>query len=395
MVKLSEKQDYCDTLQNYFSDNRIDKLEVRIFLGSITSLEMLDHSVIGAFWVAPTAKQVEFLKFLEREIAVELLRSGLNGLTRQAGVALKLLSEFFHDLIDILKEDIFAAALGDSLKICEEAGIFLLQKDPEFINQKPWFLKRLTSIAEAPIPVAERLPLIILLCRQANSYNFLQIEHYPDRDEIVSELLSEKHHLPLALYLRAAMNRWEPVTGDPANLVWLIKTYSEMKNISEDNDGELTLRGQQKVISIRSKFVLESALYETAAAGADSIIRCINGPGGEHLWGKFSAYMSDKDLAEELMHSLSRDPRALALLAEDKVLNTKDFNLVHGEAVQVLSHGVLAAQHCLKEILELGLSAALLDQETSKLFMEKLSQDKNKLYPYAKDLFEKIESVTI
>ena len=134
-----------------------NKLEVKSILGTIDSLEMLDQSVIGTFWVAPTVKQIEFLSFLKREVAVELLRSGLNGVTRQAGVALKLLRESFHDFIDILKEDIFAAALGDSMKICAEAGIFLLQKDPEFINQKPWFLKRLTSVAEAPVPVAERL----------------------------------------------------------------------------------------------------------------------------------------------------------------------------------------------------------------------------------------------
>ena len=395
MEKMSEQPDYYDTLQNYFSDNMTNKFEVKSLIGSINSLEMLDQSVIGSFWVAPTPKQVEFLNFLEREIAVELLRSGLNGFARQASVALKLLRESFHDLIDILKEDIFAAALSDSMKICVEAATLLLQKEPEFINQKPWLLKLLTSVAEAPVPVAERLPVILLLCRQANSYNFLQIEHYPDRDEVVGALLSQKHHLPLALYLRSAMTRWEPVIGEPANLVWLVKTYTEMKNSSEDNDGELTLKGQMILTSIHSKFVLEAALYETAAAGADAIIRCINGPGGEHLWGKFSGFMSDKDLAEELLLSLSRDPRALAILAEDMLLDIKDFNLLHSVAVQFLSHGVLAAQHCLKEILELGLSVALTDQEASKLFMEKIGQDKDNLYPYAKDLFEKIASVTI
>ena len=395
MEKLSKDLNYYDKIFTYLnSDNMMNKLEVKSLLGTINSLEMLDQSVIGAFWVAPKEKQVEFLSFLEREVAVELLRSGLNGVTRQAGEALKLLSESFPDMIDLLKEDIFAAALGDSIKICTVAGTLLLQEEPEFINQKPWFLKRLTSVAEAPVPVAERLPLIILLCRQANSYNFLQIEHYPDRDEVVDALLSEKHHLPLALYLRAAMTRWESVTGDPANLVWLIKTYTEMKNSSEDNDGELTLNGQQNVISIRSKFVLEAALYETAVAGTDAIIRCINGPGGEHLWGKFSEFMSDKELAEELLLTLSRDPRALAILAEDMLLDTKAFNLLHSVAVQFLSHGVLAAQHCLQEILKLALSSALTDQEASKLLMEKIGQDKDKLYPYAKDLFEKIASVT-
>ena len=394
MEKMSEELNYYDILQSYFSYNMTNKLELKIILASIDSLEILDQSVIGSFWVAPTEKQIEFLSFLKREVVMELLKSGLNGATRQAVVALTLLKESFHEFIDVLKEDILAAASGDSMKICAEAGTLLLKEKPEFVNQRPWFLKRLTSIAEAPVPVAERLPLIILLCEQANSFNFLQIEHYPDRDEVAGELLSEKHHLPLALYLRAAMTRWDPVNGEPANLVWLVKTYTELRNSPEDNDDELTLKGQQKVFSIRSKFILESALYETAAAGADAIIRCINGPGGEHLWGKFSEYMSDKDLAEELLLSLSRDPRALAILAEDMLLSTEDFNISNTVAVQFLSYGVLAAQHCLQEILRLGLSVALPDQEARKLFIEKIEQDKDKLYPYAKDLFEKTESVT-
>ncbi|ACV62127.1 hypothetical protein Dtox_1245 [Desulfofarcimen acetoxidans DSM 771] len=386
---------YNDAFHAYFNgDKMINKLELRSFLDNISSLEMLDQAVTGAFWVAPSAKQAEFLSFLNRETVIELLKNGLNGFSRQASAALKLLKEAYPELINILREDIFAAALSDSLKICKEAGMLLLQEEPDYINQRPWFLKRLASIAEAPEPVAERLSLIVLLCKEANSFNFLQLEHYPDKDEVVAEFISQEHYLPLALYLRSALTRWEPVAGDPAHLAWLIKVYTEMKNSSEHNEGELTLKGQQKNISIHSKFVLEAALYETAVAGADAIIRCINGPGGEHLWNKFSEYMSDKDLAEELLLSLSRDPRALAILAEDMLLDTSGFNLLPTAVIKVLSHGVLASQHCLKEILKLSISTALLNQETSKLFMEKIDKDKNNLYPYAKDLFDKLVSVT-
>ncbi|WP_066635970.1 hypothetical protein [Desulfolucanica intricata] len=384
-----------DILKNYFIGNgntQINIFELQDILKEIDSVENIfnNQSLIGLFWVSAIDKQVKFLNVLKPEIAAELLKSGLRGAPRQAGAAIKIIGEHFKDLIDTLKEDIFEAAQGDSIKICVQAGILLLQEVPEFISTRPWFIKRLSSVAEAPLPVKERLTLIELLCRKLNHQNYMQLEYYPDRDEVVEGLLAEGHHLALANYLRSAFNKWQPLTGDLDELIWLLETYKKIKAGEKDNEGELTIKGQAKTLSLRSKLVLQAATYEAAAAAADVIIRCINGPGGEHLWIKFADFMLDKDLAEEFMLAMSRDPKALALLAEDMKLNPQAFNLSHQEVVSFLTYGVLAAQYCLKEILKLCLNIALQNNESGKLCMEKLKPEKDQLYQYASELFEKI-----
>lgn len=229
------------------------------------------------------------------------------------------------------------------------SGGLSLEDDPQYALTRPWLLKLIGSLAEAPGPPEDKLPLITSLSRLLPQNQVFSLVDCTDRDQIVDLLLNNNGLPGLYEFLQAAFIRWNPKTGTKDDLAWLYNVLIKTM-VSSQNTALLSLNGPQGKINVASGAYLELTLNETLLAAGETWVRCLRGPGGVETCQEMKFVLQERKLCEAILEMLAEDPLAFALLVEN--FNIDDLNCDKSAAVSMLAQGAMAAEYSLSSLFK-------------------------------------------
>lgn len=219
------------------------------------------------------------------------------------------------------------------------------------IGGQPWLAKQIAAQAEAPGPVEERVKLLITLSHLPLKKQVLSFSRCDDRDNLVQRLVSQGEYGVLITLLHNDLARWLPEANDFEELQWLINSLLQVKEKTAGKKMRVTFQTPNGPQVHESAAMLETLQEEALFAAAGAWVRCLGGPGGDHRVFEIPGALADPELVEAIFIELTREPRALALLLEEKPLKLTNTALDNEELIKFLQRGVKTADFCLSTIL--------------------------------------------
>jgi len=249
-------------------------------------------------------------------------------------------------------------ASGDYAELGRLARELLAQNanNPERLRR---LARGLAALAYAEEDLSHRMPVITALAGLDEKQQPLRIEYCHDRGEITAELGRANQWAELLSLFRSSLLRWQPDTESPADLVWLTKSFREVKEKCRSLEAELTLQlpggGTYKT---NSRSLMRVLVAETLSAESTAWHRCLRGPGGVNFCLANAWVFAEAEFAGEFMSLLNQDPAAYITLVKEAAEHGDKQGLENILRFDNLLQGLQASGYCLTEFLEACLSAA-------------------------------------